>query len=94
MTDKEIYQAALEKWGIEAQMLMVFEEMAELQKELCKYARGANNRDQIAEEVADVRIMLEQVENFYQCEELVKIFRKEKIERLKRRLGVSDDENM
>ena len=32
--------AALEKWGADAQTLMVFEEMAELQKELCKNARG------------------------------------------------------
>lgn len=36
MKEREIYQAAIEKWGADAQTLMVFEEMAELQKELCK----------------------------------------------------------
>ena len=35
-----IYREALNKWGAEAQTLMVFEEMSELQKELCKHARG------------------------------------------------------
>ena len=34
-----IYREALNKWGAEAQTLMVFEEMSELQKELCKHAR-------------------------------------------------------
>ena len=30
-----IYREALNKWGAEAQTLMVFEEMSELQKEIC-----------------------------------------------------------
>ncbi len=34
----KIYCEALNKWGAEAQTLMVFEEMSELQKELCKRA--------------------------------------------------------
>lgn len=92
MTDKEIYREALNKLGAESQMLMVFEEMAELQKELCKSARGKNNLNQIAEEVADVRIMLEQVENFYACEMLVQEFRKQKLERLERRLLLTGHE--
>lgn len=54
--------AALALWGAEAQTLMMFEEMAELQKELCKNARGKDNRAEIAEEIADVRIMLDQME--------------------------------
>nr|WP_325293583.1 hypothetical protein [uncultured Oscillibacter sp.] len=40
MREADIYRAALEKWGADAQTLMVFEEMAELEKELCKNARG------------------------------------------------------
>ena len=53
-----IYREALNKWGAEAQTLMVFEEMAELQKELCKHTRGRDNREAIAEEIADVQIIL------------------------------------
>jgi len=49
MDEQRIYRAALAAWGADAQTLMVFEEMAELQKELCKAARGRDNREQIAE---------------------------------------------
>lgn len=35
------FKQALDTYGAEAQTLMVMEEMAELQKELCKHARGA-----------------------------------------------------
>ena len=54
MNEKELYRLALSKYGPDAQTIMVFEEMAELQKELCKHARGANNKEYIAEEIADV----------------------------------------
>ena len=66
-----IYREALNKWGAEAQTLMVFEEMSELQKELCKHARGKDNREAIAEEIADVQIMLEQMMILHDCEDLV-----------------------
>ena len=49
---------------------MMFEEMAELQKELCKNARGKDNRAEIAEEIADVHIMLDQMEILPNCKEL------------------------
>lgn len=42
-------------------MKMLLEEMAELQKEICKAWRGKDNEVEIAEEVADVEIMLEQI---------------------------------
>ena len=56
MREADIYRAALEKWGADAQTLMVFEEMAELQKELCKNARGKDNRGSIAEELSLIHI--------------------------------------
>ena len=43
MLPEYIYRRALKTYGAEAQTRMVFEEMAELQKELCKNARGADN---------------------------------------------------
>lgn len=54
-----LYRLALDTFGPDAQTLMMFEEMSELQKELCKHARGKDNREAIAEEIADVQIMLE-----------------------------------
>lgn len=83
---RAIYHAALDTYGKEAQTRMVFEEMAELQKELCKNARGADNRTSIAEEIADVQIMLEQMIELYNCAELVEIYKNTKIARLKKRL--------
>ena len=78
----ETYKAALDLWGAEAQTLMAMEEMSELQKELCKHARGKDNREEIAEEIADVRIMLDQMAILHDCEELAGKFKEQKIERL------------
>lgn len=41
MDSSEICRAALAKWGPVKQTIMAFEEMSELQKELCKNQRGA-----------------------------------------------------
>ena len=85
-----IYREALNKWGAEAQTLMGFEEMSELQKELCKHARGKDNREAIAEEIADVQIMLEQMMILHDCEDLVEVQKFKKTHRLKIRLEQED----
>ena len=96
--EREILEAALETYGAEAQTLMVFEEMAELQKELCKYARTEDERlkkicrDHIAEEIADVEIMLEQMKILHGCEELTKNTRTIKIFRLGSRIEMKKKE--
>lgn len=83
---------ALDTYGAEAQTLIAFEEMAELQKELCKHARGRDNRDHIAEEVADVLIMLEQMMLLHDCKDAVAECRRRKIERLAERLKEANHE--
>lgn len=100
MLEKEsenICRAALQAYGAEAQTLMVFEEMAELQKALCKKARGAENVDSIAEEIADVRIMLDQMAILHNCAAAADQYKNSKLQRLKNRIAdverdVSDDE--
>jgi NTP pyrophosphatase (non-canonical NTP hydrolase) len=82
----DLYLRALYEWGADAQTLMVFEEMSELQKELCKYIRGRDNVENIADEIADVIIMLEQMMVLFACEQLVKERKEYKLERLKKRL--------
>lgn len=86
MTAKEILSAALETFGAEAQTLMVMEEMAKLTKELCKHARGADNTDAIAEEMADVYIMLSQMELLHDVEDRVIWWYNAKLARLEERL--------
>lgn len=86
MSKTELYRLALSTYGAQAQTMMVMEEMAELQKELCKHARGKENRAQIAEEIADVQIMLEQMELLHDCAGLVAGFKEQKLDRLEKRL--------
>jgi len=86
MSEKEIYRQAIDKWGAEGQITMVFEEMAELQKELCKSLRGKENRIEIAEEMADVEIMLEQMKILFGIEEGVERHKTLKLQRLEGRL--------
>ena len=89
MTDHErtIYTQAIAKWGAQAQTLMVMEEMAELQKELCKHARGRENTEHIAEEIADVLIMLEQMMVLHGCEKRAAVLKEYKLERLVGRIN-------
>lgn len=50
-----------DNYGMQSQIPIAIEEMSELTKELCKYIRGNDNEIDIAEEVADVKIMIEQI---------------------------------
>lgn len=74
--------AALELYGAEKQTLKMFEEMAELQKELCKNSWGADNREEIAEEIADVRVVLDQMCILHDCADLAEKYQEEKLARL------------
>lgn len=93
MSNREVFETALKTWGAYAQTVMVFEEMSELQKELCKHARGEDNVEHIAEEIADVQIMLEQMIILHNCGDAVKEYRRSKVERLKIRLGIKEADN-
>lgn len=89
MDEKSILQRAIDQWGEDAQTKMVLEEMSELQKEICKRWRGKDNLDAIAEETADVEIMLEQLKMMLGIQEKVQARRKDKLARLKERLEKS-----
>ena len=87
MIDK-VLKRALNFWGEKAQMLMVVEEMSELTKEILKNInRGKNNIDELAEETADVEIMLEQLKENYNIAEKVEAYKKDKIKLIEQRLN-------
>ena len=86
INETEVLQRALDTYGSAQQIAMVFEEMSELQKELCKYLRGKYSPANIAEEIADVEIMLEQMKMLFCCADDVRNERRRKVERLKDRL--------
>lgn len=81
-----IYEQALAHYGGEMQTMVCIEEMSELQKELCKHARGAKNVDAIAEEIADVQIMLTQMMILHNCELKVSEEKRRKLIRLAARI--------
>lgn len=81
---QDVFRNAVQTWGKETQTDMMIEEMAELTKEILNERRGRNHN--IAEEMADVQIMLAQMEIMFQnAEEVGRIFW-EKIARLDQRL--------
>lgn len=83
---KLVYERAVDRWGIKGQLLMVIEEMSELTKEICKSFRGKDNLDQIAEETADVIIMLEQLRMILGLDDMIREHMEKKIKRLEERL--------
>ena len=91
MDMEAICRQAVNHFGYQSQSLMAIEEMAELQKELCKHFRGKSNFYQIAEEIADVQIMLEQMIILHDCREAVEEWKFAKLFRLKELM--SDEPN-
>ena len=84
---KKVYQAALRKWGVGLQTMMAVEEMSELTKEICKIKRGKMDLDALADEIADVTIMLEQLREIYGLNDAVCDHMDAKILRLQSRVG-------
>lgn len=84
---KKVYQAALRKWGVDLQTMMAVEEMSELTKEICKIKRGKMDMDALADEIADVTIMLEQLREIYGLNDAVCDHMDAKILRLQSRVG-------
>lgn len=82
----EIYQDAISIFGRSAQILVCIEEMAEFTKELIKFERGIGSLTHIAEELADVSIMLEQMAIAFNCHNNVVKFKRFKLARLKNTL--------
>ena len=86
MESNAVLRRAIEKYGQDHQMVVAIEELSELQKELCKYLRyglDAQRVENIAEEIADVEIMLEQVKIMLVCHVAVTKKRRAKLQRLK-----------
>ena len=80
-----LFKRAVDTWGVEAQVDMVFEEIGELSTALAQYKRGRTTSKDVITELADVVIMCEQMATLFGYDE----FEKEteyKLDRLKERL--------
>ena len=96
MTDIEkkiICEQLIDKYG-DKQVVVAIEELSELQKELCKALRDKTNKENIIEEMADVIIMINQMQMYYKIsdEELHKEINY-KLNRTKERLLENEKEN-
>ena len=66
--DREaVYRESIEQYGVSAQVDMAIEEMAELTKALLKFRRFGWSEN-FYEEIADVKIMIRQLEMIYDCD--------------------------
>ena len=81
---------AVEKYGLDNQVVVAIEELSELQKELCKALRGNRNNDHIAEEIADVYIVLMQLVQMFECADKVEEWQIKKAKRLLVRVGMDE----
>ena len=86
----KVYEATASAYGTEAQTIVAIEELSELAKEVCKWLRGNQNYDHMAEEIADVTIMLEQLRLMFGLNDEVCNYMDSKIERLKGRIGMNE----
>lgn len=102
--EKSILQKAIETYGVNAQIDVAVEEMAELTKALmkdrinCKFRKQGrfgvllSGRAAVADEMADVLIMMEQLQMIFNSEYQVERIKKEKIQRLENRLREAQNE--
>jgi len=86
--DRETFRAAVEAWGIDAQADMAEEEAAEFITASKHYARGKADVDELVDELADVRIIQEQLTEFIGRERVEQRIQ-EKMDQLRERLGQS-----
>ena len=77
-----VYDRIIANNGYVLQKIVAIEELSELQKELTKDLRGNANDEHIAEEMADVEIMLEQLKIMYDNNDNVKRYKELKISRI------------
>lgn len=84
MNEYEIYRQAVEHFGRLNQLIKAMEECGELIQALARWIEGAPVIGNIAEEIADVEIMLEQVKVVLgeQYKEYLELKKAEKLGRL------------
>lgn len=81
----QLYKQLIKSLGSKHQILIAIEELSELQKELIKYLRNKDNQDHIAEEMADVYIMLYQLRLIFKNDKKIDQYVKKKTKRTKER---------
>lgn len=87
MNKADIYDAALARWGYDGQVLTVAEECSELAASCTRFVNHKANGNSVAEEAADVEIMIEQLRH-NGMGQMIDYQKNKKLVRLARRVGV------
>ncbi len=82
MTEKELYEKAVLKWGTSSQLMMLYEEIGELMTAINKYYRERVAVNAIIEELADVEIMINQMKVIFGDTEKIKKIKLDKIKKM------------
>lgn len=89
MTREVICRRAINKFGMQKQLLKAIEEMNELSRALCRYLSEDRPRPatvvNVCEETADVTIMLEQLRTIFDAGQ-IDAWEKDKLQRLAARV--------
>lgn len=83
---KRVYEKAIEKYGAENQVVKAVEELGEAVQALCKMLLGCEKREHLAEELADVSIMVEQMRMIFNINDSVDSWMDYKVAALKRKV--------
>lgn len=89
----KVVKEAIRHYGYDHQIMVAVEEMGELLQALSKFKRHEGDINNIIEEIADVEIMMQQLCLMFECYEEVVAVRRQKIERLKKRLENDKNNN-
>lgn len=84
---KQILHDAIRQWGAGAQITKAVEELAELIQAITKHLNSQGALGNVAEEIADVRLMLEQLELIHDLRSAVAGWERKKLKRLDHRLA-------
>ena len=87
MNKPQIYDAALALWGYDAQVLKTAEECSELASCCARFINHRANGNAVAEEAADVEIMIEQLRH-NGMNDMIEQQKARKLARLSRRVGI------
>jgi len=81
-----VCNAAIATFGVESQIKKSIEEMGELIVELAHHLEKRDNVREVAEEIADVSIMISQLKIIFDAK-MIEEYERMKIERLKERVN-------
>jgi len=91
MKEREIYSAAIERWGVATQVMMAMGEFGELIAALNRrICQGRGDDSDVIDEIADAEIMLAQLRHIFGAER-VDERRAEKLTRLGNMLGIDQE---